>query len=78
MLIKNGRIHDGLGAVKEEDLRLTDGLIQAMGRDLAPLDGEEVFDAKGMEILPGFVQAISNWGVNGAIQEIRPSSNYND
>lgn len=78
MLIKNGRIHDGLGAVKEEDLRLTDGLIQAMGRDLAPLDGEEVFDAKGMEILPGFVQAISNWGVNGAIQEIRPSSNDND
>lgn len=78
MLIKNGRIHDGLGAVREEDLRICDGLIQAIGPGLAPLEGEEVFDAAGMEILPGFVQAISNWGVNGGIQEIRPSSNDND
>ncbi|MBE6923180.1 MAG: hypothetical protein E7465_08415 [Ruminococcaceae bacterium] len=78
MLIKNGRIHDGLGAVSEADLRLADGLIQQIGPGLTALEGEEVFDAAGMEILPGFVQAISNWGVNGGIQEIRPSSNDND
>lgn len=78
MLIKNGRIHDGLGAVKEADLRLADGLIQEICPGLNALEGEEVFDATGMEILPGFVQAISNWGVNGGIQEIRPSSNDND
>ena len=78
MLIKNGRIHDGLGAVKEADLRLADGLIQKIGHGLTALEGEEVFDAAGMEILPGFVQTISNWGVNGGIQEIRPSSNDND
>ena len=78
MLIKNGRIHDGLGAVREEDLRIADGLIQTIGFNLVPQENEEVFDAAGMEILPGFVQAISNWGVNGGIQEIRPSSNDND
>lgn len=78
MLIKNGRIHDGLGAVTEGDLRLADGLIREIGQGLVPLEGEEVFDAAGMEILPGFVQTISNWGVNGGVQEIRPSSNDND
>ena len=78
MLIKNGTIHDGLGTVKREDLRIADGLIQTIGANLTPMEGEEVFDATGMEILPGFVQAISNWGVNGGIQEIRPSSNDND
>lgn len=36
MLIKNGRIHDGLGAVREEDLRIADGLIQTIGFNLAP------------------------------------------
>ena len=78
MLIKNGTIHDGLGGVKAEDLLLRDGLIQTIGPNLSPLEGEEVFDATGMEILPGFIQTISNWGVNGSIQEIRPSSNDND
>ena len=78
MLIKNGRIHDGLGTVTEADLRLADGLIQEIGTGLTALEKEEVFDAAGMEILPGFVQTISNWGVNGGIQEIRPSSNDND
>ena len=78
MLIKNGRIHDGLGTVKEADLRLAHGLIQEIGQGLTALENEEVFDATGMEILPGFVQTISNWGVNGGIQEIRPSSNDND
>ncbi len=78
MLIKNGRIHDGLGTVKEADLRLADGLIREIGQGLTALEGEEIFDAAGMEILPGFVQTISNWGVNGGVQEIRPSSNDND
>lgn len=78
MLIIGGNIHDGLGNVYKTNLRVENGLIAQMGEDLAPNAGEEVFDATGMEILPGFVQAISNWGVNGSATEIRPSSNDND
>ncbi|MEQ2444653.1 amidohydrolase family protein [Pseudoflavonifractor sp. CLA-AP-H29] len=78
MLIKNGRIHDGLGNVAHQDLRMEDGMIRSIGADLAPLPGEEVFDAAGMEVMPGFVQPISIWGVNGSMTEIRPSSNDND
>lgn len=76
-MIKNGRVHDGLGAVIVEDLRIEDGIIAALGQDLAAKDGEEVLDAAGLEILPGFVQAISSWGVNGSMTEIRPSSEDN-
>ncbi|MCC8101041.1 MAG: amidohydrolase family protein [Clostridiales bacterium] len=78
MLIVNGRIHDGLGTVRREDLRMAEGRISQIGENLCPEDGEEVFDAADMEILPGFVQAISQWGVNGSMQEIRPSANDND
>lgn len=78
MLIKNGRLHDGFGAVTEQDLRIQDGKIAQIGAGLTAQEGEEVFDASGMEVLPGFVQALSIWGVNGSMQEIRPSSNDND
>ena len=78
MLIKNGRIHDGLGGVTCQDLRMEDGIIRSIGEGLVPQPGEEVFDAAGMEVMPGFVQPISVWGVNGSMTEIRPSSNDND
>ena len=77
MLIKNGRIHDGLGNVFEKDLRMEDGLIKELGQ-LEAKPGEEVFDAAGMEVMPGFIQPISAWGVNGTMAEIRPSSDDND
>ena len=78
MLITGGNIHDGLGKVFKASLRVENGLIAQMGEELEPKPGEEIFDAAGMEILPGFVQAVSNWGVNGSATEIRPSSNDND
>lgn len=78
MLIKNGNLHDGCGSVKKGDLRIVDGKIAQIGEALAAAEAEEVFDASGMEVFPGFVQAISLWGVNGSMQEIRPSSNDND
>ena len=78
MLITGGNIHDGLGKVYKASLRVENGLIAQMGEKLEPKPGEEIFDAAGMEILPGFVQAVSNWGVNGSATEIRPSSNDND
>lgn len=78
MLIKNGRVHDGLGKVKNVDIRITDGIIEELGKDLRAKNKEEVIDAKGLEILPGFVYALSGWGVNGSWTEIRPSSQDND
>ena len=77
MLIKNGRVHDGLGHVAVQDIRIVEDKIAELGVDLAVAEGEEVFDASGMEITPGFIQAISNWGVNGSATEIRPSSQDN-
>lgn len=78
MLIKNGRVHDGLGSVSVQDLRIGDGIIQALGEGLTAVEGEEVLDASGLHILPGFIQAVSNWGVNGSMTEIRPSSEDNN
>ena len=77
MIIKNGRIHDGKGKVFPADLRLNDGKIAEIAAHIDAPD-EEVFDASGMEILPGFIQALSFWGINGSSTEIRPSSNDND
>lgn len=78
MLIKNGRVHDGLGRVKNVDVRVKNGIIDELGKGLRARGGEEVMDAKGMEIFPGFIHAVSEWGVNGNWTEIRPSSNDND
>lgn len=78
MLIKNGRVHDGLGKVRRLDIRIEDGVICQLEKGLTAKPKEEVFDAAGMEILPGFVHALSGWGVNGSWTEIRPSSNDND
>ena len=78
MLIKNGRVHDGLGKVRRVDIRIEDGIIRKLKKGLRAKAKEEVFDAAGMEILPGFIHAISSWGVNGSWTEIRPSSNDND
>ena len=55
MLITGGNIHDGLGKVFKASLRVENGLIAQMGEELEPKPGEEIFDAAGMEILPGFV-----------------------
>lgn len=78
MLIKNGRIHDGKGKVFQSDLRIQDGLISEIGENLKLWENEECIDAEGLEILPGFIQTLSFWGINGSTTEIRPSSEDND
>ena len=65
-IIKNGRIHD---AVHREayvaDILLADGKIAAIGTDLtAPADAA-VFDADGLEVYPGFVDAHTHIGLDG-------------
>ena len=78
MLIRNGRIHDGKGKVFTADLRILDGKIAEIGEQLAFSENEECIDAEGLEILPGFIQTLSFWGINGSTTEIRPSSEDND
>lgn len=65
-IIKNGRIHD---AVHREayvaDILLADGKIAAIGSGLtAPADAA-VFDADGLEVYPGFVDAHTHIGLDG-------------
>ncbi len=65
-IIKNGLIHD---AVHREayvaDILLADGKIAAIGSGLtAPADAA-VFDADGLEVYPGFVDAHTHIGLDG-------------
>lgn len=78
MLIAHGTVHDGMGGVKCADLRIEDGMITEVAENLDAADGEEIFEAEGLEVMPGFVQAIGHWGVNGSMTEIRPSAQDND
>lgn len=78
MLIANGTVHDGKGIAYPASVRIEDGVIAEVACDLEPHAGEEVLDAAGMEVMPGFVQALGHWGVNGSMTEIRPSAQDND
>lgn len=63
-LIKNGRIHD---MVNREpyiaDILIENGKIKAIGMELSG-DGD-VFDAAGLDVYPGFIDAHSHIGVSG-------------
>lgn len=66
MLIKNGSIYD---AIHEDpyqaDLRITDGKIAEIGVGIASFADEEILDASGLRIYPGFVDAHSHLGTDG-------------
>ncbi len=74
MIYKNAVIHDGLGNVLHGDLRIEDGTIAEVAQSI---DGEGK-DLNGAHILPGFIDTLSKWGINGTAYEIRPSSDDND
>lgn len=65
-IIKNGRIHD---AVHREayvaDILLADGKIAAIGGGLTAPADTAVFDADGLEVYPGFVDAHTHIGLDG-------------
>lgn len=65
-LIKNGRIHDAVHCeAYVADILLADGKIAAIGGGLtAPADAA-VFDADGLEVYPGFVDAHTHIGLDG-------------
>jgi len=57
MLIRGGTIVDGTGkAAYQADLRLDGGIIQQIGPGLAPQDGEDIVDATGCHVCPGFIE----------------------
>ena len=78
MIIKNGCIHDGKGNIFKSSLRVENGIIAQIGESIEASGGEEVIDAEGLEIFPGFIQTLSFWGINGSVTEIRPSSEDNN
>ena len=66
MIIKNGNIHDAINReAYVADIALRDGKIAAIGKDIAPLAGEEIFDAAGKEVYPGLVEAHCHIGLHG-------------
>jgi len=65
MIIKNGMIHDAIHeAPYQADILIEQGKIAAIGTALCE-DGQEIFDAAGMQIYPGFIDAHSHLGLDG-------------
>ena len=77
ILIKNGCVHDGRGNVNETDLLVDNGIIVKIGKGLQA-EGAEVIDASGMQVFPGFIDPLSDWGILGPGREIRGNANDND
>ena len=65
MLIKNGTIYT---AVQKDafvgDILIRGGKIAAIGQELDAC-GEEIFDAQGLNVYPGFVEAHCHIGLDG-------------
>lgn len=65
MIIKNGTIYDAVNPQPYvADIALRDGVIAAIGENLVPLAGEEVMDAGGKRVYPGFVDAHTHLGLD--------------
>jgi len=55
-LIKNGHLIDPANRIDEKmDLRISEGKIADVQKELAPGENEEVIDAQGMVVAPGFI-----------------------
>ena len=65
MLLKNGTIHDAIHPQSyQADILIRDGVIAAIAPNLSPAEGEEVLDAAGRLVYPGFVDAHSHLGLD--------------
>ncbi len=63
MIIKNGLIHDAIN--KEAyvaDIEIADGKIVKIAENI---EGSDVYDATGLDVYPGFVEAHCHMGVDG-------------
>jgi N-acyl-D-amino-acid deacylase len=59
LMIRNGTVFDGLGALGVADVAVKGGRIQAIG-DCADLDALESLDATGLYVTPGFIDIHSH------------------
>ena len=65
MLIQHGTVYDGVNpAPYEADIRLENGKIKEIRAGLTPNPGEEVIDASGLRVYPGFIDAHSHLGLD--------------
>lgn len=80
MIIKNGNIHDAVNRdAYVADIALRSGKIAAIGKDLTPLAGEEIYDATGLQVYPGLVEAHCHTGLNNdgtGDKDINDTSEY--
>ena len=66
MLIKNGLVFDAVNREPyEADIRVEDGRIKEIRKGLSKKRGEEVIDAAGLRVYPGFVDAHCHLGLDG-------------
>lgn len=57
LIVKNGLLIDGTGSpARPADVRVRGGIVTEVGTDLAP-EGEEVIDAAGAYVCPGFIDS---------------------
>lgn len=74
LLIMNGLVIDGSGAERfRADVAVENGKIAAVG-DLASAEAKEVFDAEGLVVAPGFIDAHSHADFNIAACPIMDSA----
>lgn len=65
MLIKNGLIYDAIHAEPYyADIRTEGTVIKEIAAGISPSDGEDVIDATGLRIYPGFIDAHSHLGLD--------------
>ncbi|MBE7052548.1 MAG: amidohydrolase [Ruminococcaceae bacterium] len=79
MIIKNGTIHN---AVVEEafvsDIKIENGKIAAIAQSIEAKEDEEVIDASGKEIYPGFVEAHCHVGLARRAGQGRGNADHNE
>ncbi len=64
MLIKNGSVITEGGILQNTDLLIKEGKIAKIGKNL-PIDKEEIIDATGLYVSPGFVEIHTHGGFGG-------------
>ncbi len=55
MLIKNAKVFTKEYNFRKLNIRMREGMIEAVGEELTPLPGEDVLDASGLTAIPGLV-----------------------